>query len=321
MDKCGKKDCVDFDVPIEDVEFGLDSCNECYSNRQNANWPNSGDNFVKVDRIVNPTADVPAIQDQGGAIVEDGQCTFTPIPTMKDMRSVRDIFIEEDGPISEANWADVPPWVPTPTMPKPLDVGVPPYGSQSGSIINPLSVGIAPIGITPAQISAAELQMDANKMTTFADVLDEPDKDIKDSGGRTEFDTGAVRDAQGGKGRFDLLPKMTMWALAQHYEKGCQKYGDRNWEKGIPIKNYVDSGERHLTEFQLGLPDENHLIAAIWNLCCAYETLLRIDMGVLPKSLDNIPYPLRGTIDSSEMVMPWERMRHIKLEGNKKEEE
>ena len=141
-----------------------------------------------------------------------------------------------------------------------------------------------------------------------------PKQDIKDSGGRTEFETGAVRDAQGGKGRFDLIPWLAVWGLAHHTEKGCVKYGDRNWEKGITIKNYIDSGIRHLVEAVLGLTDENHLAAALWNIACAYETKLRIDMGILPESLDeDIPYILKGVIDNSEMVMAWDRLRHPKL--------
>lgn len=134
-------------------------------------------------------------------------------------------------------------------------------------------------------------EIDSHKSDTAAYELPVPE--IKDSGGRTEFKTGAVRDAQGGKGRFDLLPLMTIWGMAHHFEKGCQKYGDRNWEKGIPIKNYMDSATRHMTEFQLGFQDENHLMAAIWNLACAYDTLCRIKLGLLPKDLDNLPYPLR----------------------------
>jgi len=112
---------------------------------------------------------------------------------------------------------------------------------------------------------------------------------IKDSGERTEFTTGAVRDLRKGKGRFDLLPPMTMKALAIHYELGCQKYGDRNWELGIPVSKYIDSALRHLFEFQDGLEDENHLVAALWNVCCAYETLLRIQLGWLPPKLYDLP--------------------------------
>ena len=63
---------------------------------------------------------------------------------------------------------------------------------------------------------------------------------IKDSGERTQFSSGAVRDMHEGKGRFDLLPMCVLLRLAKHYEAGCSKYGDRNWEKGIPCHSFAD---------------------------------------------------------------------------------
>lgn len=112
---------------------------------------------------------------------------------------------------------------------------------------------------------------------------------IKDSGKRKVFETGAHRDSNKGKGRFDLLPPMTLKALALHFEKGATKYTERNWEKGIPIARYIDSTLRHTFQFVNGEDDENHLIAAIWNLVCAYETILRIQRKLLPKDLYNLP--------------------------------
>jgi hypothetical protein len=112
---------------------------------------------------------------------------------------------------------------------------------------------------------------------------------IKDSGQRTEFSTGAHRDLGAGKGRFDLLPPRVIRALAIHYEYGCKKYGDRNWEKGIPISKFLDSGIRHIFDVSDGIDDEPHLIAAIWNLVCAYETILRIQEGALPEELYDMP--------------------------------
>lgn len=90
---------------------------------------------------------------------------------------------------------------------------------------------------------------------------------INDSGNRTEFSTGAVRDLHEGKGRFDLLPMCVLLRLAKHYEKGAQKYEERNWEKGIPAHSFADSAFRHLVKYMDGYTDEDHLIAAIWNLC------------------------------------------------------
>ena len=92
-------------------------------------------------------------------------------------------------------------------------------------------------------------------------------KPIQDSGERTQFESGAVRDMHAGKGRFDLLPMCVLMRLAQHYEKGALKYSDRNWEKGIPAHSFADSAFRHLVKYMDGWADEDHLIAAIWNLC------------------------------------------------------
>lgn len=93
---------------------------------------------------------------------------------------------------------------------------------------------------------------------------------IKDSGNRREFESGAVRDMSEGKGRFDLIPWDVIWDLAKHFEKGALKYGERNWQKGIHSESYFDSAMRHTIKHHLGHTDEDHLIAAIWNLVCWY---------------------------------------------------
>jgi len=117
-----------------------------------------------------------------------------------------------------------------------------------------------------------------------------PDYKIKDSGKRREFGTGAVRDITPNKGRFDLIPWATIRALAIHYQKGCEKYGDRNWEKGIVLSSFLDSGIRHLSQVLDGQNDENHFIAGIWNAVCGYQTLLWMQEGRLPVKLyDDIP--------------------------------
>ena len=89
---------------------------------------------------------------------------------------------------------------------------------------------------------------------------------VKDSGDRPEFTSGAVRDMHEGKGRCDLLPMCALLRLARHYEAGCKKYGDRNWEKGIPAHSFADNALRHMLKYMDGMDDEDHLIAAVWNL-------------------------------------------------------
>lgn len=112
---------------------------------------------------------------------------------------------------------------------------------------------------------------------------------FKDSGSRTEFETGARRDCQEGKGRMDLLPFRAIMAVSKIYETGCIKYGDRNWEKGIPLSRFMDSGMRHLSKWMIGMDDEPHLDMAIWNLLGARDTIARIKEGLLPESLNDLP--------------------------------
>lgn len=85
---------------------------------------------------------------------------------------------------------------------------------------------------------------------------------ITDSGERTEFATGALRDMHTGKGRFDLLPWNAIWEVAKHCENGALKYGERNVDKGIPVHSLIDSAIRHTVKFWLGWEDEPHLTAA-----------------------------------------------------------
>lgn len=93
--------------------------------------------------------------------------------------------------------------------------------------------------------------------------------EIKDSGERTQFSTGAVRDMSKGKGRFDLLPWEAIWEVAKHCEEGAKKYGERNCEKGIPIHSLLDSSMRHLAKYMMGFKNEPHLRAAAWNILYA----------------------------------------------------
>lgn len=109
---------------------------------------------------------------------------------------------------------------------------------------------------------------------------------IKDSGTRREFDSGAVRDMQEGKGRMDLLPACAIIRLAKHFENGAKKYEERNWEKGIPTHSFIDSAIRHLMKYLDGATDEDHLCAAAWNcMCCMWTEEKRPDLIDIPSRL------------------------------------
>jgi hypothetical protein len=113
-------------------------------------------------------------------------------------------------------------------------------------------------------------------------------KMVKDSGKRQEFATGSRRDTNRGKGRFDLIPAYAIKRLAQHYENGADKYGDRNWELGQPLGRYLDSAIRHAFAFLGGSREEDHLAAVAWNALAYIETENRIRLGILPQELDDM---------------------------------
>ena len=94
---------------------------------------------------------------------------------------------------------------------------------------------------------------------------------IKDSGARQEFATGARRDERKGKGRYDLIPHEPLRRLAIQYELGAEKYGDDNWQKGMPMSRMFDSALRHLWNWRMrqfeGIPcDEDELAAVLFNV-------------------------------------------------------
>lgn len=63
-----------------------------------------------------------------------------------------------------------------------------------------------------------------------------------------------------------------MLEVSKHYEDGCTKYGERNWERGIPLHCYIDSGVRHYLKYLRGDADEPHDRAFLWNLLGALWT-------------------------------------------------
>lgn len=72
---------------------------------------------------------------------------------------------------------------------------------------------------------------------------------------------------------------VTLWDMetmllnvAKHFEDGAKKYGENNWQKGIPTNNYIDSAVRHYLKYFRGDEDEPHDRAFVWNLmCCIWE--------------------------------------------------
>jgi hypothetical protein len=87
------------------------------------------------------------------------------------------------------------------------------------------------------------------------------------------------------------LSPLAVHRLARHFENGARKYDDRNWEKGIPLSRFIDSGLRHLLKLMLGKTEEDHAAAAEWNFHCFIHTSHEIETGRLPKELNDLSTP------------------------------
>lgn len=153
---------------------------------------------------------------------------------------------------------------------------------------------------------------------------------IKDSGARRKFDTGAVRDIAEGKGRCDLLPlgiignelddnvlrnielyirfgnPSVLWKVIECfcYKRNWGLYtallevsiqyeeSDRNWERGIPLHCYIDSGVRHYLKWLREDTDEPHDRAFVWNILCAIWTHINmpemIDLPFMDEKIEKI---------------------------------
>lgn len=107
----------------------------------------------------------------------------------------------------------------------------------------------------------------------------------KASDGQETWETGAVRGSREGKGRYDLFSPLAMKRLADVNERGGRIHGDRNYEKGIPISRFLDSGLRHLFQYMEGKRDEDHLAQAAWNIFAALHTDEAVGRGLLPDEL------------------------------------
>lgn len=71
-----------------------------------------------------------------------------------------------------------------------------------------------------------------------------------------ESETGAAREALGIP-YFRQLPLEALAAGAASLEYGAKKYANRNWEKGLPWQQMIDSLKRHIDDFERGHDYDN----------------------------------------------------------------
>lgn len=67
--------------------------------------------------------------------------------------------------------------------------------------------------------------------------------------------------------------KTMILEVSKHFEEGAKKYGEYNWQKGIPVHCYIDSAVRHYLKWLRGDTDEPHDRAFVWNILCCIWTV------------------------------------------------
>lgn len=65
--------------------------------------------------------------------------------------------------------------------------------------------------------------------------------------------------------RIDLIPDLWLNRLGGLLHRGAVKYGDYNWKKGFPVSRVYASLRRHIDQWALGDNSEDHLAAIAWN--------------------------------------------------------
>lgn len=113
-----------------------------------------------------------------------------------------------------------------------------------------------------------------------------------------QWQSGAIRDTQTGRGRYDLLPPRAIHRVAQRFELGARHYGDRNWERGMPVSRCICSALRHLFALLRGDKAEDHAAAAAWNVLAAMELADRAAEGLIDAQYADLPAAAAG--DQSE---------------------
>lgn len=120
--------------------------------------------------------------------------------------------------------------------------------------------------------------------------MDTTTTELPDTGARTTYQTGAVRDASTGKGHFHSIPPSALRRLAKRFEDGAKKYSKNNWMKGIALSHYQDSLLRHTLAWAEGDQSEDHVGAILWNAAAMDWTEQAIATGYLPSELNDLPY-------------------------------
>lgn len=91
--------------------------------------------------------------------------------------------------------------------------------------------------------------------------------------------------------RYDLVPVAAFAEVVKAYTEGCNKYGERNWEKGISASRLYAAAQRHLNSFWDGEDHDKdsglrHLASAAWNILGMLHFNIRGEFDDRPKGAE-----------------------------------
>lgn len=93
-------------------------------------------------------------------------------------------------------------------------------------------------------------------------------KMVEGAGG-TKYDSG--------KPRMDLLPPIALTEVSKVLTFGANKYGDRNWEKGINYSRLIGAAMRHLNAYNGGQDlDPESGLSHVAHACCNLMMLIHM---------------------------------------------
>lgn len=97
--------------------------------------------------------------------------------------------------------------------------------------------------------------------------------ETRDSGDRTLYDSGMVRDRNDDKTRYDLIIPLDGECMldrwAELLTRGAAKYEPRNWELANSqqeLDEFIQSAWRHFRKWLRGDTDEDHASAVFFNI-------------------------------------------------------
>jgi hypothetical protein len=117
--------------------------------------------------------------------------------------------------------------------------------------------------------------------------------------------TGALREALG-MPYMRQLPLESLAAGAAALEYGAVKYSHRNWEKGLPWQQMIDSLKRHIDDFERRKDyDDGKTGSGLPQVCMIMASAMMLTSSVIRDigEDDRMPGPDESALDAKECAM------------------